>query len=159
MAYANTIEKSIVIAPGNKSEIAVGYCTLYGDTCGALALIGDIYKTEVYELAKFINRNSDIIPKDIIEKHPSAELKPNQKDTDTLPAYPVLDEILKFYIEEQLSPGEIYTRVKSKKEVVDKVINMVIKNEFKRKQLPPVIKVSSRAFILDRRWPVVHRFR
>ncbi len=87
MAYANTIEKSIVVAPGNKSEIAVGYCTLYGDTCGALALIGDIYKTEVYELAKFINSNSEIIPKDIIEKHPSAELKPNQKDTDTLPAY------------------------------------------------------------------------
>ena len=159
MAYANSVPKSIVIAPGNKSEIAVGYCTIYGDTCGALALIGDLYKTEVYELAKYINRNEEIIPIEIIEKHPSAELKPNQKDTDTLPPYPVLDETLRLYIEEQLSPGEIYSKVKLKKELVDKVIDMVLRNEFKRKQLPPVIKVSSRAFVLDRRWPIVHRFR
>lgn len=159
MAYANSIPKSIVIAPGNKSEIAVGYCTIYGDTCGALALIGDVYKTEVYEIAKYINRDKELIPREIIEKHPSAELKHGQKDTDTLPPYPVLDEILKLYVEEQLSPGEIYTKVKAKKDIVDKVINMVLRNEFKRKQLPPVIKVSSRAFVLDRRWPIVHRFR
>ncbi len=159
MAYANSVPKSIVIAPGNKSEIAVGYCTIYGDTCGALALIGDVYKTEVYELAKYINRDVELIPREIIEKHPSAELKHDQKDTDTLPPYPVLDEILKLYVEDQLSPGEIYTKVKAKKDVVDKVINMVLRNEFKRKQLPPVIKVSSRAFVLDRRWPIVHRFR
>jgi NAD+ synthase (glutamine-hydrolysing) len=159
MAYANSIPKSVVIAPGNKSEIAVGYCTIYGDTCGALALIGDLYKTQVYELAKYINRDKELIPIEIIEKHPSAELKPNQRDTDTLPVYPLLDEILKLYVEEQLSPGEIYSKVKAKKDVVDSVISMVLRNEFKRKQLPPVIKVSSRAFVLDRRWPIVHRFR
>ncbi len=159
MAYANTIPKSIVIAPGNKSEIAVGYCTIYGDTCGALALIGDIYKTEVYELASYMNMNKEVIPKSIIQKHPSAELKPDQRDTDSLPPYPILDEILRLYVEEQLSPEEIYTQVKSGKDVVDKVISMVLRNEFKRKQLAPVIKVSSRAFVLDRRWPVVHKFR
>jgi NAD+ synthase (glutamine-hydrolysing) len=159
MAYANTIPKSIVIAPGNKSEIAVGYCTIYGDTCGALALIGDLYKTEVYELAAYMNIKKELIPKAIIEKHPSAELKPNQRDTDSLPPYPVLDEILKLYIEEQFSPEEIYKKVKGSTEVVDQVINMVLRNEFKRKQLAPVIRVSSRAFILDRRWPVVHKFR
>lgn len=159
MAYANTIPRSIVVAPGNKSEIAVGYCTIYGDTCGALALIGDIYKTEVYELAAYMNINKEVIPKSIIDKHPSAELKPDQRDTDSLPPYPILDQILKLYIEEQLSPEEIYTKIKTSRDVVDQVIKMVLRNEFKRKQLAPVIRVSSRAFILDRRWPVVHRFR
>jgi NAD+ synthetase len=150
MAYTNSMPGTILIAPGNKSEIAVGYCTLYGDTCGALAVIGDVYKTEVYELAKFINRKKVIIPKSIIDKEPSAELRP---------PYEVLDEILRLYIEGQFSPKEIYKKVSAKKELVDKVIDIVIKSEFKRRQLPPVIKVSSKAFVLDRRWPVVHKFR
>ena len=159
MAYTNSMPGTILIAPGNKSEIAVGYCTLYGDTCGALAVIGDVYKTEVYELAKFINRKKVIIPKSIIDKEPSAELRHDQYDTDSLPPYEVLDEILRLYIEGQFSPKEIYKKVSAKKELVDKVIDIVIKSEFKRRQLPPVIKVSSKAFVLDRRWPVVHKFR
>jgi len=159
MAYTNSTPGNILVAPGNKSEIATGYCTLYGDTCGALALIGDVYKTEVYELAKFINRNGEVIPKEIIDKQPSAELRPDQYDTDSLPPYEVLDEILRLYIEEKCSPKEIYTKVSAKKDIVDKAIDLVIKSEFKRRQLPPVIKVSSKAFVLDRRWPVVHKFR
>ena len=159
MAYANSHAGTIVIAPGNKSEIATGYCTLYGDTCGALALIGDVYKTEIYELANFINKDKEIIPQEIIDKKPSAELRPDQYDTDSLPPYDVLDEILRLYIEGQYSPKEIYSKVSTKKDIVDKVIDLVIKSEFKRKQLPPVIKVSSKAFVLDRRWPVVHKFR
>ncbi|MCX6112605.1 MAG: NAD+ synthase [Proteobacteria bacterium] len=159
MAFSNSRDGRIVIAPGNKSEIATGYCTLYGDTCGALALIGDIYKTEVYELCKFINRNKEIIPKEIMQKKPSAELRHQQYDTDTLPAYDALDEVLKLYVEKEISPEEIYKKVSMKKEIVDFVINLVIKSEFKRKQLPPVIKVSEKSFILDRRWPIVHKFR
>lgn len=159
MAYTNSIPGHILIAPGNKSEIATGYCTLYGDTCGALALIGDVYKTEVYELARFINRDKEIIPQEIIDKKPSAELRPDQYDTDSLPEYDVLDGILKLYIEGHLAPEEIYKKTKVAKDVVDNVILLVIKSEFKRRQLPPVIKVSSKAFVLDRRWPVVHKFR
>ncbi len=159
MAYTNSMPGTILIAPGNKSEIATGYCTLYGDTCGALAVIGDVYKTEVYELARFINRKKELIPNSIISKEPSAELRPDQYDTDSLPPYVILDEILKLYIERQLSPKEIYKKVFVKKALVDKVIDLVIRSEFKRRQLPPVIKVSSKAFVLDRRWPVVHKFR
>ncbi|MEI6093088.1 MAG: NAD(+) synthase [bacterium] len=159
MAISNTREGRIVVAPGNKSEIATGYCTIYGDTCGALALIGDIYKTEVYELANFINRQDEIIPKEIIEKKPSAELRHGQYDSDSLPHYDDLDLVLKMYIEEDLSPEEIYLLATVDKTTVDKIIDLVIRNEFKRKQLPPVIKVSAKSFILDRRWPIVHRFR
>ena len=159
MSFSNSRDRMIVIAPGNKSEIATGYCTLYGDTCGALALIGDIYKTEVYELCNFINRDEEIIPKEIMEKKPSAELRHQQFDTDTLPPYDELDEVLKLYVEKEISPEEIYKKVSMKKETVDFVINLVIKSEFKRKQLPPVIKVSEKSFILDRRWPIVHKFR
>jgi NAD+ synthase (glutamine-hydrolysing) len=159
MALSNMKPGHIVVAPGNKSEIATGYCTLYGDTCGALALIGDIYKTEVYELAKFINRNSEIIPKDVIEKKPTAELRPDQYDTDSLPPYDALDEILRLYVEHHISPEEIYKKVSTDKHTVDKIIDMVLKSEFKRKQLPPVIKVSDKSFVLDRRWPIVHKFR
>ena len=143
----------------DRSEIATGYCTLYGDTCGALALIGDIYKTEVYELCRFINKDEDIIPKEIMEKKPSAELRHQQFDTDTLPPYDVLDQILKLYVEEEISPEDIHKKISTDKKIVDMVVNLVLKSEFKRKQLPPVIKVSTKSFILDRRWPIVHKFK
>lgn len=159
MAVSNTREGRIVVAPGNKSEIATGYCTIYGDTCGALALIGDLYKTEVYELARFINREKEIIPKEIIDKKPSAELRHDQYDSDSLPNYDELDLVLKMYIEDDLSPEEIYQLAPVDKETVDKIVDLVIRNEFKRKQLPPIIKVSAKSFVLDRRWPIVHRFR
>jgi len=159
MAFSNTMNGRIVIAPGNKSEIATGYCTLYGDTCGALGLIGDIYKTEVFELADFINRDTEVIPMEIRNKKPSAELRHDQYDTDTLPPYDALDTVLKLYIEDNLSPEEIYTKVSMNKNTVDMIIEMILRSEFKRKQLPPVIKISTKSFILDRRWPVVHKFK
>ncbi|MBN1115401.1 MAG: NAD+ synthase [Oligoflexia bacterium] len=158
MAHSNMSDGKILIATGNKSEIAVGYCTLYGDTCGAIAPIGDLYKTQVYELAKYINRPGEIIPKEIIEKAPSAELRFEQKDSDSLPEYEVLDAILKLYIDEKKPAGFIAGKLNYDVELVNRVARLVYVNEFKRRQLPPVIKVSDFSFVLDRRYPVVHKF-
>jgi NAD+ synthase (glutamine-hydrolysing) len=147
----------LVLSTGNKSELAVGYCTLYGDMSGGLAVISDVPKTMVYDLANYINRKSEIIPRAIIEKPPSAELKPNQVDQDTLPPYPILDEILHYYIEEVYSVEEI-TNLGFDPEVVKWVAKMVEKNEYKRKQAAPGLKVTSKAFGVGRRMPIAVKY-
>ena len=148
----------LLLTTGNKSEIAVGYATLYGDTCGALAVIGDIYKTQVYKLAKFINRNKEIIPNEIIVKKPSAELRPNQTDQDSLPEYDLLDQILKLYLEKNKEFDEIVSQV-GHPDVVNKVLRMVDINEYKRFQIAPVLRVTRKAFGYGRRFPIVQGWR
>lgn len=156
MAFSNKFGY-LVLATGNKSEISVGYCTLYGDMSGGLSLIADVPKTMVYKLAAFINRQQEIIPRAIIDKPPSAELRPNQTDQDTLPPYEVLDQILQWHVEEGLDRDEI-----AKKgfdvQVVDWVIKAVKKNEFKRRQAAPGLKVTSKAFGPGRRMPVAAKY-
>ena len=143
----------LVLSTGNKSELATGYCTLYGDMSGGLAVISDVPKTMVYELANYINRKKEIIPINIIKKAPTAELKPNQKDSDTLPEYEILDVILKAYIEDQKGIDEI-VKMGFDKALVKKVINMVDKSEYKRQQAAPTLKVTSKAFGFGRRMPI-----
>ncbi len=157
MAYSNRFG-NLLLTTGNKSEIAVGYSTLYGDMAGGLAVIGDLYKTEVYKLAHFINRKEEIIPSEIIEKAPSAELKEEQKDQDTLPVYELLDKILRMYLEENKEFNEISSVIGSE-ETVAKVLRMVDQNEFKRKQAAPVLRVSKKAFGYGRRYPIVQGWR
>jgi NAD+ synthase (glutamine-hydrolysing) len=147
----------LLLNTSNKSEAAVGYGTLYGDMAGGLSVIGDVYKTDVYRLAEYINRNSEIIPENTIKKFPSAELKPNQLDTDSLPDYPVLDAILYKYIELQKPAGKIISEG-ADKETVLKVIRMIDFNEYKRYQAPPVLRISSKAFGAGRRMPLVARY-
>lgn len=147
----------LVLTTGNKSEISVGYCTLYGDMSGGLAVISDVPKTMVYKLAHYINREKEIIPEATIKKPPSAELKPNQLDQDTLPPYEVLDPILQLYIEEGLSKEEIIKK-EFEPEIVDWVIKTVNRNEYKRRQAPPGLKVTSKAFGIGRRMPIAARF-
>lgn len=147
----------LVLATGNKSEIAVGYCTLYGDMSGGLSVIADVPKTMVYKLADHVNRNSEIIPRPIIAKAPSAELRPNQTDQDTLPPYDVLDQILQWYVEEGHSADEIVKKGFAAP-VVEWVIKMVKKNEFKRRQAAPGLKVTSKAFGPGRRMPVAAKY-
>ncbi len=147
----------LLLTTGNKSELAVGYCTLYGDMCGGLAVISDVPKTLVYRLAEWINRDREIIPRATIEKPPSAELKPDQRDQDTLPPYEILDPILQLYVEEQLSGAEIIARGFDEK-TVRWVVRRVDLNEYKRAQAVPGLKVTSRAFGLGRKMPVAQRF-
>ncbi len=156
MAISNR-EGAIVLSTGNKSELAVGYCTLYGDMVGGLAVISDIPKTKVYELARYINRNLEIIPQNIIDKAPSAELKPNQKDEDLLPPYELLDKILKLYVEEHMSAKSIKS-MRFDPEIVDKVVRLVDGNEYKRRQAAPGLKVTSKAFGAGRRFPIAWRY-
>ncbi|HET54178.1 MAG TPA: NAD+ synthase [Ignavibacteria bacterium] len=148
----------LLCTTGNKSEIAVGYATLYGDMAGALSVIGDVYKTDVYRIANYINRNEEIIPQNIIDKEPSAELRPNQTDQDSLPPYPVLDRILKMYLEEYKEFNEINEEINDA-ETVHKVLRLVDLNEFKRKQAAPVLRVTTKAFGYGRRFPIVQRWR
>ncbi len=157
MALSNKFG-SLVLTTGNKSEMAVGYCTLYGDMCGALAVIADVFKTEVYNVSRWVNRDRVIIPTDSITKPPSAELRPNQTDQDSLPPYEVLDAILKHYVVEHLSKEEIVKRGFAPA-VVSDVINKVTFTEYKRRQAAPGLKVSPRAFGIGRRIPVAQRFR
>jgi len=157
MALSNKFG-SLVLTTGNKSEMAVGYCTLYGDMCGALAVIADVFKTEVYSISRWINRDREIIPADTITKPPSAELRPNQTDQDSLPPYDVLDAILKHYVVEHLGKEEIIQRGFAPALVGD-VINKVTFTEYKRRQAAPGLKVSPRAFGIGRRIPVAQRFR
>ena len=147
----------LVLSTGNKSELAVGYCTLYGDMAGGLAVISDVPKTIVYELARWINRAREIIPRSTIDKTPSAELKPNQKDQDTLPPYEILDQILELYVEENLSARDIIARGFDEK-TVRWVQRRVDLNEYKREQAAPGIKVTSRAFGLGRKMPIAQRY-
>ncbi|MCX7823402.1 MAG: NAD+ synthase [Syntrophobacterales bacterium] len=148
----------LLLSTGNKSELAVGYCTLYGDMNGGLAVIGDVPKSLVYQIAQRINSHHDWIPKRIIEKPPSAELRPNQKDQDTLPPYDILDSILELYVGENLSFEDIVGRGFDKA-TTEQVIRMVVKNEYKRRQAPPVLKVTSKAFGLGRRMPIAHGYK
>jgi NAD+ synthase (glutamine-hydrolysing) len=157
MAISNKFG-ALVLTTGNKSEMAVGYCTLYGDMCGALAVIADVFKTEVYNISRWVNRDRVIIPTDSITKPPSAELRPDQTDQDSLPPYEVLDAILQHYVVEHLSRDEIIARGFAAA-VVNDVINKVTFTEYKRRQAAPGLKVSPRAFGMGRRIPVAQRFR
>jgi NAD+ synthase (glutamine-hydrolysing) len=156
MALANKFGL-IVLNTSNKSESAVGYGTLYGDMAGALAVIGDLYKTQVYELARYINREKEIIPESTIKRAPSAELKKDQEDTDSLPEYEILDGILFKYIEQHKHAAAIIEEG-ADSDLVKKVISMVNSTEYKRYQSPPVLRVSSKAFGRGRRMPVVGMF-
>ena len=157
MAYSNN-NGYLLLTTGNKSEMAVGYCTLYGDMCGGLAVIADVYKTDVYRIANFINRDKEIIPNAIIKKAPSAELKPNQTDQDTLPPYEILDKILRMYLEENKEYNEIKDIIGDEL-LVAKILRMVDFNEFKRYQAAPALRVSSKAFGYGRRFPIVQGWR
>ncbi len=147
----------LLLNTSNKSEAAVGYGTLYGDMCGALSVLGDVYKTQVFELARYINRDNEIIPTNSIVKPPSAELRPNQKDSDSLPEYDVLDKILFQYIEENRSAQEIIA-LGYESELVIKIIRMVDTNEYKRFQTAPILRVSTKAFGFGRRMPLVAKY-
>jgi len=156
MAFSNKFGH-LVLSTGNKSELAVGYCTLYGDMSGGLAVISDVPKTMVYDLANYINRKSEIIPRAIIEKPPSAELKPNQVDQDILPPYPILDKILHYYIEEVYSLEKIIN-LGFDQETAKWIAKMVEKNEYKRKQAAPGLKVTTKAFGAGRRMPIAAKY-
>ncbi len=147
----------LVLTTGNKSELAVGYCTLYGDMCGGLAVISDIPKTMVYDLAEYINRRKEIIPTETIEKPPSAELRPNQEDQDSLPPYDILDGVLRAYVEESMDIAGIVGMGYDKSLVKD-IVSKVDRNEYKRKQAAPGLKVTSKAFGTGRRMPLAQRY-
>jgi len=152
MAYSNKFA-SLVLTTGNKSELATGYCTLYGDMAGALAVIGDLFKTEVYELSEWFNAEREVVPRSIITKPPSAELAPNQTDQDSLPPYDELDAVLHCYIIENLTSAQIVERGFAP-ELVHRTLSLVARAEYKRRQTPPVLKVSPRAFGTGRRFPI-----
>ena len=156
MAFSNKFG-NILLNTSNKSEMAVGYGTLYGDMCGGISVLGDVYKTEVYELARYFNRNGEVIPKSSIEKPPSAELRPNQKDSDSLPDYDILDKLLYQYIERRQGPNEIIA-MGFDAALVHRVLRLVNINEFKRKQTAPVLRVSPKAFGDGRRLPIVAKY-
>jgi NAD+ synthase (glutamine-hydrolysing) len=148
---------NILLNTTNKSEMSVGYGTLYGDMCGGLAVLGDVYKTEVYELARYVNKDQEIIPLSSIEKPPSAELRPGQKDSDSLPPYDILDQLLFQYIECRKGPSELIA-MGFDEALVKRVLRMVNINEFKREQAAPVIRVSTKAFGMGRRMPIVGKY-
>ncbi len=147
----------ILLNTSNKSEAAVGYATLYGDMNGGLSVLGDVYKTDVYRLSRFINRERELIPQHIIEKAPSAELRPDQKDSDSLPDYDVLDAILQFYIEGRMSVAEI-VELGFDEELVRRTVQLVNRSEYKRFQSPPILRISSKAFGMGRRIPLVAKY-
>jgi NAD+ synthase (glutamine-hydrolysing) len=156
MSVANKFNY-ILLNTSNKSELATGYGTLYGDMAGGLSVLGDVYKTQVYALAKYINREKEIIPVNIINKAPSAELRPNQKDSDSLPEYDILDRVLYEYIELRKGPKEIKAKGYDSK-LVDRVLKLVNTNEYKRKQFCPILRISCKAFGVGRRMPVVGKY-
>ena len=156
MALSNKFG-SLLLTTGNKSEVAVGYCTLYGDMCGGLAVISDVFKTQVYALSRWVNRDREIIPRNTIDKAPSAELRPNQTDQDTLPPYDMLDRILHGYVEEGLSSRDLIAQGFSEA-VVNDVIRKVDLNEYKRKQAAPGLRITPLAFGVGRRIPIVQKY-
>jgi NAD+ synthase (glutamine-hydrolysing) len=156
MALANKFGY-ILLNTTNKSECATGYGTLYGDMAGGIAVLGDVYKMQVYALAKYINRHQEIIPQNIIDKAPSAELRPNQKDSDSLPDYRILDAILYQYIEQRQGPKEII-KLGFEKEMVDRTLKLVNTSEYKRNQFCPIIRISPKAFGVGRRMPIVGKY-
>jgi NAD+ synthase (glutamine-hydrolysing) len=150
---------AIVLTTGNKSELAVGYCTLYGDMCGGLAVISDLPKTMVYSLARVAScRHKNAIPESVFEKPPSAELRPDQKDSDSLPPYDVLDSILRCYIEENYGINDVAAELALPVELVRDVVRKVDRNEYKRQQAAPGLKVTSKAFGMGRRLPIAQRY-
>ncbi len=157
MAISNKTGR-MLLTTGNKSEMAVGYATLYGDMAGGFAVLKDVYKTEVFELARWLNREKPVIPEHSITKPPSAELAPDQKDSDTLPEYEVLDAILRAHIEERLGVEKIVARGYDRAEV-QRVVRMLQAAEYKRRQAPPGVKITRRAFGRDRRYPITHGWR
>lgn len=159
MTISNS-ENRLLLSTGNKSELALGYCTLYGDTNGGLAVIGDVLKTEVYALARYLNRDREVIPNAIIDKRPSAELAPGQFDDQSLPPYDELDRVLKLYFEQKATPSEIVA-TGFEEDFVRDILNRVESpaNEFKRRQLPPTLIISRNAIGIGRRRPVTHRYR
>ena len=163
MALSNKFG-SLVLTTGNKSEIAVGYCTLYGDMCGGLAVISDVPKTMVYRLARVANARREklglpfAIPENTFTKPPSAELRPDQKDTDSLPEYDVLDAILADYIERYEPVPQIAARVGVSEELVRDIVRKVDRNEYKRQQAAPGLRITPKAFGVGRRFPIAHRF-
>jgi NAD+ synthase (glutamine-hydrolysing) len=156
MAMSNKFG-NILLNTSNKSEMAVGYGTLYGDMCGGIAVLGDVYKTEVYDICRYINKDGEVIPENILTKAPSAELRPNQKDSDSLPDYDILDKVLFQYIEKRQGPKELIA-MGFDEALVKRVLRMVNLNEFKREQTAPVIRVSSKAFGSGRRMPIVGKY-
>jgi NAD+ synthase (glutamine-hydrolysing) len=156
MALSNKFS-SLVLTTGNKSEMAVGYCTLYGDMVGALAVIGDLVKTRVYALSRWVNRNGEVIPEAILTKAPSAELRPDQKDTDSLPPYDVLDPILEAYVERYETTAQIVSAYGFTPAVVEQVVRLVERTEYKRQQAAPVLKVTPKSFGMGRRFPIAAR--
>ncbi|MES2264530.1 MAG: NAD+ synthase [Pseudomonadota bacterium] len=169
MEYSNNCS-ALLLTTGNKSEISVGYCTLYGDTNGGLGLIGDLYKTEVYALSRHLNERAgrEIIPAAVLDKPPSAELAPGQRDTDSLPPYDVLDEILKWHIEGERLPAQEWTAASAfvqnlrltgdGAKTIQRILAMVARNEYKRRQAPPIIRVRSRAFGSGRQMPIAAKY-
>ena len=147
----------IVLNTSNKSEAAVGYGTLYGDMCGGLSVLGDVYKTEVFDLARFINKDVEVIPENSIVKPPSAELRPDQKDSDSLPDYDILDKVLFEYIENRKGPKELY-QMGLNESLVNRILRMVNSSEYKRYQTPPILRVSHKAFGMGRRMPIVAKY-
>lgn len=157
MAFSNKFGY-LVLSTGNKSEMAMGYATLYGDMCGGLAVISDVSKLQVYALARLLNRSKEIIPQNIIDRPPTAELKPNQKDSDTLPDYIILDKIVQSYVEDLEAPDEIAHKFQYPLELVQGIIRKIHLNEYKRRQAPPGIRVSKRAFSVGRKFPIVQHW-
>jgi NAD+ synthetase len=156
MAMSNKFG-SLLLTTGNKSELAVGYCTLYGDMCGGLAVISDVPKTMVYRISKWLNRDHEVIPPDSITKAPSAELRPNQTDQDSLPPYDILDAILEAYVVEGMTAAEIIRSGHDEK-TVRRIIRLINLNEYKRRQAAPGLKVTSKAFGVGRRIPVAQKY-
>ena len=157
MAMSNKFG-SLLLATGNKSELATGYCTLYGDMCGGLAPIGDVPKTMVYQLARYINRDRQIIPEGIIRRPPTAELKPNQTDQDTLPPYEVVDRVIELYVERQVTVEQVIA-AGIDPATARRLVTMIDRAEYKRRQAAPVLKVTGRAFGMGRRMPIAQRWR
>jgi NAD+ synthase (glutamine-hydrolysing) len=160
LMFLSNEEGRLLLSTGNKSELAMGYCTLYGDMAGGLCVLGDVYKTDVYRLAWYRNQTREVIPKAILMKPPSAELRPYQKDEDSLPPYEILDEILYFYIEKNQGRDEIIKRLKKRgipAKIVTQVIRKVDHNEYKRRQSPPILRVTEKAWF-GRRMPITNRF-
>jgi NAD+ synthase (glutamine-hydrolysing) len=157
MALANKFSY-LVLTTGNKSELATGYCTLYGDMAGGFAVIKDVPKTLVYELARWRNQQGRVIPEEVLTRAPTAELRAEQRDEDTLPPYEVLDPILELYVEQDLPPSRIVERGFAPA-VVSKVVAMVDRSEYKRRQAPPGVKITPKAFGKDRRLPITNWYR
>ena len=157
MAFSNKFGY-LLLGTGNKSEMAMGYATLYGDMCGGLGVLSDVTKEQVYSLAHFINRKAEMIPLSVITKSPSAELRPNQKDSDSLPEYSIVDAVLQAYVEEHLSVEEIISRYNFSPDLVKELVRKIHQNEYKRRQAPPGLRVTKKSFTTGRRFPIVQHW-